>query len=522
MNKLKIRNIVDNVPLSYRVLLFALLYDLVSWLIVEGSRSSGKSTFMYDTEKVVFIFIVLFPEADVVLVNKYKNGHSKTKAKLKKVFKEASTMYPILADFFFTEYDGVEVMERANPNGTFQRIHFGFTKNKGVEKLKSLNMFVDGYISLWTYDEAEDNNGDIDESTQEANLQMIHDLDLTFNRRDNVKYKNLIKYPRTKFYAAFNPKVENGAFESLFDDTLIPDIEKLEKDGYQYKIIPQYNGGSGLMLVRNNIYALINDPNTDFHPVATDIQRMEYVKKTDYNTYLTDFLGIRIVAQDNFFKRDRALFVTEMPTNVYPVRVGIDTGIVDNSGLVVRARALEEDLKGNFIGYSKSAVVKSIPIDELLINGIKKKAKAKEKDQHSKAVAETMADKILEVSYTNKSPNLIKYYMENDFLICYGPNDHWLAIKIQEILEKKIGKYADMYDFVEITDSKHKYNLESRYTLRQHAVIDGKEFLSHELTPKLYDGLMKVNKRNWRNNNNRYLDLIDADFYAGYYDYIDI
>tara|TARA_R110002012_G_scaffold54541_1_gene139675 strand:+ start:1465 stop:2439 length:975 start_codon:yes stop_codon:yes gene_type:complete len=324
---------------------------------------------------------------------------------------------------------------------------------------------------------------------------MINDLDLTFNRRDKVKYKNLTNYPRTKFYAAFNPKVENGAFESLFDN-MRPNIPELEKKGYQYKIIPQYNGGSGIMLLRNNIFALINDPNKDFHPVATDIQRMEYVKKTDYNTYLTDFLGIRIIAQDNFFKRIDKLFVDELPTNVVPVRVGIDTGMVDNSGLVVRGRALQLNTKGEYIGYSPHAKVKSIPLEELLVNGIKKKAMASEKEEHTKQVAEIMADKILEVSYRKTPPNLLKYYSKNNFQICYGTNDHWLITKIEKILREKIGKFADMYDFIEITDAKSKYNIEQRYSLRQNAIIDGKEFLSQELTPTLYAGLMKLNKRN--------------------------
>tara|TARA_R110002012_G_scaffold283080_1_gene473029 strand:+ start:577 stop:882 length:306 start_codon:yes stop_codon:yes gene_type:complete len=101
---------------------------------------------MYD--KLVLIYAVLYQEGDIVIMGKYKNGHSKTKAKIEKVFKENSKMFPMLAEFEFKEYDGIEVYERLGDDGQPQRIHFGFIKNKGVEKMKSLNMFVAKYISL--------------------------------------------------------------------------------------------------------------------------------------------------------------------------------------------------------------------------------------------------------------------------------------------------------------------------------------------------------------------------------------
>ena len=514
MNK-KTKNLVDLIPLSYRPFLFLLLNDIVAWLLIEGSRSSGKSTFMYD--KLVLIYAVLYQEGDIVIMGKYKNGHSKTKAKIEKVFKENSKMFPMLAEFEFKEYDGIEVYERLGDDGQPQRIHFGFIKNKGVEKMKSLNMFVAKYISLWVLDEAEDNNGDTDDITKEENRQIIDDLDITFSRRDLPKYKDLNKYPKTKLYAGYNPKVENGAFEDDFD-TLIPDINELETKGYQYQIKPQYNGGNGVVLVRNNMYGLILDPNKDFWPVQTDIDRMLYVKKVNPRLYLTDFLGIRITPSDNLIKRYENLLITDYDSKLMPVRVGIDQGLVDNSTLIVRARIPKINSSGDIVGLVKETGILSAPIDELIIKGIKSNSTINQQDLLTTSVAKKFADKIIEVSTDN--PKYVKYYINNGFDICYGENDHWLISKIQKILDKTA--YGRMYRYVKITDAKHKYAIEQRYTLRQNAIRDGKEFLSRDFTPQLHKALMSMNKRNWKLDRNRNIDIVDADFYAGYEDYVEI
>lgn len=499
-HKKRIINVIDNIPLVYRIALYLLLNDIIGELVFEGSRESGKTMFLTYLTK---LYAELFPEADIVITRDNQKEHLRGLIpRLKRLFKEEE-IFLSLKDFKLHEMEMEYV--RSHKNGHIQKIMFIGEKQGGLQKNKSVSPY--GYFSLVIKDEAEENafSEDIDPLMKK---QATEDKKRTFRRRDFEQYKDYDKYPSTKFVYAFNPKSPNGEFKDLYEKYLEPNIKELEDKGYQMVIIPNYKNGTGLALFRTNIFCLLNDEKK-FWPSKEAIQEVKWFKENEPEIYKLDYLGIRAIDADVFFEKYKRILRHKLDVQSIPISIGIDQGLSDNTVAILNVN--------EFIWVNDSIQLTDIngSVEEINING-KKLMTSKDKKNHIIFTSKEIYEYLIKNVFIDD--NWMQYYKSNPFVITFGPKDSWLMSELIELFEKFRPHLMDYIWFVDLeSEAKYAYDINSRINLEYETIKKRQTFLSNEATPELYKAYMRYGLNNYKNNKDQSLNFMDAYFYSRWY-----
>lgn len=499
-----IKNILNNMPILYVLALYCILVlDMVE-LVIEGARESGKTIFF---QTLILLYSELYPEGDIVVTRDNINEHMRGLVpRIQRLLRDSwlVELFPSLREFYFDQNEMWFV--RTHANGHKQKIWFIGEKMGGIQKNKSVS--PDGYFSLVLKDEAEGNNNLATEiNTIEIRKKLTEDKKRTFRRRDYEKYKNYLIYPRTKFGYAYNPKEESGEFEDLMNQFLKPNVTKLDEDGFQFKIIPNYKNGSGLVLIRNNINHLIND-NREFWPSQESIREARWFKENEPTIYRMDYLGIRYENETAFFSHYKNVLRNKVDKQFIPISLGLDQGLTDDTEAILNINEFVKE--NNKIVYTQL----NGAVSELSFKG-KRLMTAKSAKEHIIYAARDIVNYLNENVFSNE--DWVNHYQNEDpFTIAVGHKDKWLLSEIEEIYEKEFPQYEKVIDFLEIKEVVSKYDIEERIKLEQSTNKKRTNILSEKLTPELWKAYLKYGKNNYKSDKWNGLNKVDAYFYSKY------
>lgn len=501
-------NIIDKLPFVYQVITYSLIVLGLAEAVIEASRESGKTIYIY---QMALIMAELYPEGDIIITRDKQNEHMRGLVpRISSDLKDSWIIeaLPNLRKFKFNENE--MWFSRTHENGHIQKIWFIGEKMGGLQKNKSVS--PEGYFSMVLKDEAETNNDVSGVSSVESRKQLTEDKKRTFRRRDKEKYKNLELYPKTKFLYAYNPKEENGEFEDLYDQYLKVDIAKLRNLGYQLVVIPNYKNGSGIILMRNNIFNLINDKH-EFQPSPESIAEAKWFEENAPEVFKMDFLGIRWEPKTAFFSHYKMTIRDKIDKQFIPISLGIDQGLTDSTGICLNAN--EYIIKNG----KKELTQINGALDSYMISG-RKLLTARESKNHIIHCASEIVNYLVSNVFSNKE--WVEYYKKEMFDITTGHKDAWLLSAIENIIDDKHSQYSNLINYVQINSVTGLYNIEARIKLEQEQHKKRTNIIIPEMNKQLLAFYYKYNVDNWKSNKIEAINLIDAYFYSKFKFYTEI
>ena len=389
---MKTINYFDGRPQLYQFIDSYILYSPIQKWLINSGRSSGKSINLANLAKD---FVLSQPEGDIIILREYKSMHIEGAfRKIKNLFKEEASKYPILGQFVFYIKDNNMICYRVTEDNSLQRIHFLGILQGGVKKSKS-SITYDKYISSVLIDEAEENDKEVDYQEMTRKKRLYIDFENTVSRRDKEKYKN---YPQTKFIYVFNPNTESGVFSNELSTYLEFDEDKLLDDGFLLSIIPEYENSNGLAIFHPT-YLMLEKDKKEFHITRSDYRKAEYLREHYNDLWWNIWMGKRATNITNIFGHYEKLINQKLPSNSLITYLGIDTGMSDNTVLT----GISEK---NFIDNEEKIINKEhheykwFPVFQEIYSG-KQIMTLNQKNNHFESISNKVVDVIIEILKEN-------------------------------------------------------------------------------------------------------------------------